>query len=271
MSKPYIFISYSRQDRSFVERLSAALKAAGVQTWTDIENISAGANWQTEIETGLLQAEILLYVSSQNSSTSKWIETELTAFMRGSGRVIPIIIDDHGPIALPTLLRRIQWVDFRFDFDTAFASLLKGISHLQGSSPITATEAKSKGYVFISYAAEDATFVTELKRHLKGRGYSYWDFQESIRNYQVDYTLELEGVIVNAEATLSVISPDWKKSPTALQELHFSKEVKKPVFLLRLKDPGPTFALAGMTFIDFTGQGKHGFTRLDSEMKRFGL
>jgi hypothetical protein len=113
--------------------------------------------------------------------------------------------------------------------------------------------------------------VTELKRHLKGRGYSYWDFQESIRNYQVDYTLELEGVIVNAEATLSVISPDWKKSPTALQELHFSKEVKKPVFLLRLKDPGPTFTLAGMTFIDFTGQRKDGFTRLDGEMKRFGL
>jgi hypothetical protein len=119
MSNPYVFISYSRQDRNFVERLSAALKFAGVQTWTDVENVSAGANWQNEIEKGLLQAQVFLYVASRNTSTSKWMEQELAAFMRGTGRVIPIIIDDQGPITLPALLQQFQWVDFRSDFDAA--------------------------------------------------------------------------------------------------------------------------------------------------------
>jgi hypothetical protein len=230
MTNPYVFISYSRQDRVFVERLSAALREAGVQTWTDVENISAGANWQDEIEKGLLQAQVLLYVSSRNASTSKWMEQELYAFMRGPGRVIPIIIDDDGATTLPPLLQQIHWADFRSNFDFAVQSLLRGIHSLQGSAPVPPAKATSKGYVFISYASEDATFVEELKLYLKERGYSYWDFRESERNYQVDYTLELEGVITNAEATLSVISPDWKRSPTSLQELHFSKDVQTPVF-----------------------------------------
>lgn len=62
--------------------------------------------------------------------------------------------------------------------------------------------------MFISYAAEDGAFVGDLKAHMKGGGYTYWDFRESQRNYQVDYTIELEGVISDAEATLSVVSPD---------------------------------------------------------------
>jgi hypothetical protein len=83
--------------------------------------------------------------------------------------------------------------------------------------------------------------------------------------------LELEERITNAEATLSVVSPYWKKSPTALQELHFSKDVETPVFLLRIKNPGPTLALAGLTFIDFMGSREAGFAKLAEEMENVGL
>lgn len=271
MSKPYVFISYSRKDRGFVEQLTDALSAAGIETWTDVSNIAPGQNWQDQIEQGLLNATVLLYVSSRNTSTSQWMEQELLAFMRGTGRVIPLIIDAAGESSLPSILRQIQWADFRGDFNGALQKLIIGVASLRQSGPLARPEVKSKGYVFISYAAEDAAFVDELKEHMKERGYTYWDFQESQRNYQVDYTIELEGVISDAEATLSVISPDWKKSPTSLQELHFSKEVCKPVFLLRVRNPGPTLALAGMTFIDFTETRKTGFAKLDTELVKFGL
>ena len=132
---------------------------------------------------------------------------------------------------------------FRGDFDVALQELVGGLELRRQSEPLARPEAQSKGYVFISYASEDEAFVEELKAHMKGRGYTYWDFRESQRNYQVDYTIELEGVISDAEATLSVVSPDWKKSPTSLQELHFSKEVRKPVFLLRVRDLGPLWRL----------------------------
>jgi len=271
MRKPYVFISYSRQDREFVERLTDALSAAGVETWIDVANIAAGQNWQEQIEKGLLGAEVLLYVSSRHTAASQWMEQELGAFMRGAGRTIPLIIDSDGESSLPSVLRQVQWVDFRGHFNTAVRTLLDGIASLRQSKPTTRPEAKSKGYVFISYAVEDADFVEELKAHMKDRGYSFWDFRESQRKYQLDYTIELEGVISNAEATLTVISPEWKKSPTSLQELHFSKEVETPVFLLRLRDLGPTLALAGMTFIDFTNSRRTGFARLDTELSKFGL
>ena len=271
MPKPYVFISYSRQDREFVKRLTDALSAAGVETWTDVSNIAAGQNWQHQIEKGLLGAEILLYVSSRNTSTSQWMEQELRAFMRGTGRVIPLVIDAEGENSLPSVLCQFQWADFRNNFTDAMQNLLVGIASLRQSESLARPEAKSKGYVFISYATEDGAFVEDLKTHMKGGVYTYWDFLESPRNYQVDYTIELEGVISDAEATLSVVSPRWKESPTTLLELHFSKQVHKPVFLLQVQDPGPTLALAGMTFIDFMGPHKTGFTRLDAELSKLGL
>ena len=271
MAHPYVFISYSREDRAFVERLAKVLHSAGVKTWIDTQNISAGGNWQQEIEKGLLNADVLLYVASSKANASAWTDFELQAYLKGPGRIIPIIIDEAGPNRLPDFLQTIQWVDFRNDFEVGIRSLLAGIEYLRGRKPIEVTPDASKGYVFISYASEDKEFVVGLKSFLARRGYSFWDFQTSKRNYQIDFTLELEERISNAEATLSVVSPDWKKSSTALQELHFSKEVSTPVFLLRLRNPGPTLALSGKTFIDFTQSHEYGFDRLAREMQDVGL
>jgi len=196
---------------------------------------------------------------------------ESTHFLQTGGRVIPLIIDDEGAKNLPQPLQSIQWVDFRGPFEPALQRLLDGIQNLQSPSPVPAPKPKSKGYVFISYAAEDDAFSKELKGFLKKQGYAYWDYRESERNYHADYTLELEDIIKNAAGSLSVVSPDWKRSKIALQEFHFSREVDTPVFLLKVRDPGPTLAIAGMTYIDFMRDHELGFALLDAEMRRNGL
>lgn len=271
MPQPYVFVSYSRHDRPFVDRLTSELNAAGVKTWVDTQNISAGLNWQEELERGLFAADVLLYVASRHSGESKWLQAELAAFLGKNGRIVPLILDDDGASHLPPFLEAIQWVDFRGEFKGALLTLLQGIQGLQGVKPVPQRPEVSKGYVFISYATEDREFVKELKAFLAARGYTFWDFHTSKRNYQLDYTLELEERIRDAAATLSVVSPEWKRSKTALQELHFSSDVNTPVFLLRLKDPGPTLALAGLTFIDFAESRHEGFERLDEEMRSVGL
>lgn len=237
MIDSYVFISYSRHDRQFVEALTARLREAGVRTWTDLDNISPGQDWARAIDRGLLEAAALVYVASKNSTQSEWMDREYNAFLAESKRVIPVIIDDEGPTNLPLPLRLIHWVDFRGPFEPAVRSLLRGIEYLRSSAPLATPTPKSKGYVFLSYADEDAAFVTELKLFLKKQRYGYWGYRESDRDYQVDYTLELENIITNAAGTLSVLSPDWKRSKTALQELHFSRDVQTPVFLLRVRDP----------------------------------
>ncbi len=271
MSGTYVFISYSRQDRHFVVGLTAKLHEAGIRTWTDLENIPAGEDWERQIDRGLAEATALIYVASKHSAQSRWMDVEYAHFLAKGGKVIPIVIDDEAIQNLPGPLRPFQWVDFRRNRELAYYALFDGIQGLRSSQPISTPKPKSKGYVFLSYANEDEPFVGDLKIFLKKQGYGYWDFRESQRDYQADYTLELENIIKDAAGTLSIVSPDWKRSPTTLQELHFSREVQTPVFILKVRDPGPTLAISGMTYIDFMNKRKDGFTQLDEEMRRKGL
>jgi hypothetical protein len=273
MMAQYVFISYSRKDRSFVKKLNDILHTFGLQTWTDLENILPGQQWAKVIKDALEDATALIYVASKHSRNSSWIEKEIEIFIKQKSRIIPIIIDEEGIENLPSHLKEIQWIDFRNQFQSALHSLISSLERLgfKISSPLPSTPAKVKGYVFISYADEDSMFVEKLKSFLTNHNYAYWDYRESNRNYQSDYTLELESIIKEASATLSIISPEWKRSRDALREFHFSEKVGTPVFLIIIRDPGPTLLIAGMTYIDFKENQQNGFLKLDAEMKKRGL
>jgi hypothetical protein len=271
MANPYVFISYSRKDRQFVEKLVERLRRSGVNTWTDLENILPGQDFASAIDNSVINATALIFVASRSAGDSAWITREVELAVRRNAPVIPALLDDEGERHMPFALRGLQWVDFRENFEPAFEKLLAGVRNLQKPEPVEPAQAKSKGYMFISYAEEDSSFVQDLKIFMETKGYGYWDFRESDRDYQLDYYLELERVIKGASGTLSVISPDWKRSPTAFKEMRFSERVGIPVFLLMAKDPGPTLAIEGLTFIDFTRTPDNGYERLDREMRRKGL
>lgn len=271
MAKQYVFISYSREDRAFVDRLSKDLRLGGIKTWQDTTEIAPGENWREAIEQSLRQASAMLYVASARSATSLWMSKELQAVFSRGARVIPLIVDDQGERDLPAFLRAFQWVDFRASYKEALAQLLVALRQFQAAQPIAPAKQQAKGYIFLSYAEEDASFVDDLKGFLKQRNYGYWDYRESDRDYHQDLYLELEGIIKDAVATLSFLSPDWKRSRTAVQEYHFSMEIGIPVFLLRVRDPGPTLVIAGLPYIDFTEDHGSGFKRLEKELVRKGL
>jgi hypothetical protein len=221
MTEQYVFISYSREDREFVDRLQEDLRKAGVNTWQDTKEIAPGENWRMAIEESLLRASAMLYVSSSRSASSHWMTKELEAVFSRGNRVIPLILDDEGESGLPAFLREIQWVDFRPGYEGALDQLLTALHSFRAERPVAPATQKAKDYVFLSYAEEDASFVDELKGFLKKHEYGYWDYRESDRDYHHDLYLELEGVIREAIATLSFISPEWKRSRTAVQEYHF--------------------------------------------------
>jgi hypothetical protein len=271
MKEQYVFISYSREDREFVDRLQEDLRKAGVNTWQDTKEIAPGENWRTAIEESLLRASAILHVGSSRSASSRWMAKELEAVFSRGARVIPLILDDEGERNLPAFLREIQWVDFRPGYEWGLDQLVRALHSFRSEGPVAPATQKAKGYIFLSYAEEDASFVDELKGFLKKRKYGYWDYRESDRDYHHDLYLELEGVIREAVATLSFISPEWKRSRTAVQEYYFSMEVGVPVFLLRVRNPGPTLVIAGPPYIDFTQDRTVGFTKLERELSRKGL
>jgi hypothetical protein len=254
-----------------VDRLSGDLAREGIETWLDVEQIEPGANWLKAVETGLRQASALIYIASGQARGSRWMNSELTSVSDRGLPVIPVIVDDEGLGGLPSTLQQYQWIDFRHRYTSALEELVGTLQRVRHTRSVAPTPAKSKGYVFLSYAEEDSQFAERLKRFLAGRGYAYWDYQESDRDYHGDLYLELEGIISEAAGTLSILSPFWKKSPTAIKEYHFSVEVGTPVFLLKAQVVGPILVIAGIPFIDFTGDEDSAFLRLANELKRKGL
>jgi hypothetical protein len=55
-----IFISYSRTDSEFVDRLEADLKARGFQVWIDRRKLEGGQDWIDELESAIKRCQIML-------------------------------------------------------------------------------------------------------------------------------------------------------------------------------------------------------------------
>lgn len=159
IAEPDGFVSYARQDAPFVRRLVADLARRGVQLWWD-QNLTPGSNWQRGIEVALTRARFVLFIASVASSTSEWVRHETVAAQPAGTLTIPLIIDDSGPAAIPDVLRDIQWVDFRENYEGALERLLAALpSSARTAQPVEELPETSKGYVFLSYAEEDAPFV----------------------------------------------------------------------------------------------------------------
>lgn len=62
---PDAFISYARRDsREFVNRLAAALEAAGKDVWVDLDDIPPASRWNQALDDGVLGSDAFLYVIS---------------------------------------------------------------------------------------------------------------------------------------------------------------------------------------------------------------
>ena len=66
-----IFISYSRKDIDFAKRLTGELQKNNVDFWIDWEGIPPTVDWWKEIEKGIEEADIFLFLISPDSTTSK--------------------------------------------------------------------------------------------------------------------------------------------------------------------------------------------------------
>ena len=220
----------------------------------------------------------MILILSPASGSSLNVMSEISFALDKQKTIIPVIYRDS---EVPFRLRRIHMVDFRQDYAPGLKTLLtilgpgqgpeQSISPMpEGLGPAQSTQ-PAKGYVFLSYAEEDADFLAKLRAFFGERGYAYWAYESSDRDYQKRVDLELEEVISSAVATVSVLSEAWKASTWSLRELFFSQEIGKPVFLLKAKPFPPTLAIAGFPYIDFTKDNQQAFSRLARELTRAGL
>ena len=57
----HIFISYSRKDLTFAQKIVDALAAYDLDTWIDWKSIPKGEDWEQEIYHGIKEADAFLY------------------------------------------------------------------------------------------------------------------------------------------------------------------------------------------------------------------
>src|SRR5262249_2131127 len=110
-----VFISYSRKDMAFVDRLEAALKARGFEPLIDRTGIYAFEEWWARIETLIVSADTVVFVLSPDSAASEVALKELAFASPLNKRLAPIVCRRVDDKAVPELLGKLNFVFFEDD------------------------------------------------------------------------------------------------------------------------------------------------------------
>jgi hypothetical protein len=88
-----VFISYSRQNIAFAEKLAEALKDRELSAWVDWQNIPRSAGWWEEIKRGIDIASTFVFIMSADSLGSAVCTLELAHAIENGKRIIPVVIE----------------------------------------------------------------------------------------------------------------------------------------------------------------------------------
>ncbi|MBB4184781.1 hypothetical protein GGE07_001407 [Sinorhizobium terangae] len=104
-----VFISHSSRNKEYADQLAHGLIEFGHQPLYDGTLLSPGSEWNKILEQALDDADVIVFLISQESMESSWVLNEIgrAKALAGGGRklLIPVIIDN---IPVPDILR--QWL-----------------------------------------------------------------------------------------------------------------------------------------------------------------
>src|SRR6185437_6761648 len=121
-----VFLSYSRRDSDFVDRLESSLRQRGITTWKDRTEMPGGENWVKMIEEAVRACEMLLVVLSPNSTASTYVQREYIYAEQMQKFIIPI---QYQACDIPMQLVTLNFVDFSMTpYDEALDTLVTAIN-----------------------------------------------------------------------------------------------------------------------------------------------
>jgi hypothetical protein len=90
----HIFISYSKKDVLYVEKLVDDLRREGFNPWVDSDDLGAGTLWQNRLHKQILTCDAYILVMSRNAKNSKWVPEELVAAKTKGKPIFPLWLDN---------------------------------------------------------------------------------------------------------------------------------------------------------------------------------
>jgi WD40 repeat protein len=110
--KSKIFVSYSRSDIEFADRLVAALEVRGFDVLIDRRNLPKLEDWQRELLAFVRQADTVIFIVSPHSITSQVCAWELDQVRIHAKRLAPVVISEVQNEKLPSEIARINHILF---------------------------------------------------------------------------------------------------------------------------------------------------------------
>ena len=111
------FLSYSAEDRIEVLKRAQAFRAAGVEIFQDILELTPGERWERSLYGEIDRADVFYLFWSAAARRSKWVRKEARQALKrqqgpGSGvpSIVPIVLESPPPAA-PRFLRHIHFND----------------------------------------------------------------------------------------------------------------------------------------------------------------
>ena len=127
---PFVFVSYSHEDRNFVTRLRTDLQAHGIEVWVDKEGIQAGTpDWEQALRDAIQTAHAVLFIASPDARNSRYVKDELRIAEYYQRVVYPLWVAGNQWIeAVPIGLGSIQYIDVRESrYQTALPEIVQTI------------------------------------------------------------------------------------------------------------------------------------------------
>jgi WD40 repeat protein len=134
-AKLNVFISYSRQDIAFVDRLQAAIAAHGIEAFVDREYIEKSEEWWVRIKQLITDADTFVFVLSPGSVDSAVCKDEVAFAEKLNKRFVPIVARDLEGREVPAALARLNYIffipnataDASGDFDATVSDLVRAL------------------------------------------------------------------------------------------------------------------------------------------------
>lgn len=117
----HIILNHSPMDTAFARKLAATLHWEGAVVWLDIHNAPPAMNWQTDVEQGVREADIMLVIVTRQALESYVIEERTQAFMDRGKPVLYLALNRHG---IEPFIANVTTIDFQKQrFEDAFREL----------------------------------------------------------------------------------------------------------------------------------------------------
>jgi len=278
----HVFISCAERDMDKAHEICEYLEQSGIPCWTYFRDMLPGDSYRSEIINAIESSVAVLLVLSPDSSRSSQVANEVRYSLDQRLQIVPILIE-KGALSheMSLLIGHLTYIDVSSarwpeGLKEVVKTLAQLIPHIENSTtqvPQKRQEPNSKGYVFISYSRDDSDFIIKLKDILKRRGYAYWDYSESERDFHNALYKELEEKIENAKAFMCIVTDSWRETEWPAAEYIYAREAQVPVFVIQAKKlarPVPII-INQQTRINMVGDFARGARILEHELDKKGL